>query len=307
MSSIEIFINDILNGKIGDVIMLKDNVVLDAKFEGPKEALYVGLDKAVDAALLAKTGMMPERVTFAQARYTATLRPLVQSQSIAVGAEAAVSSAEEPRYIGSSSRSIDDALQNAVSRMPEGNKDYDPEKISVSVRRTAEVPYFILPIVVRSMDKTKLAEYTTRAIEQLADTYGNRLNRHPDSVIFTVTHTKKDYKNDTNIPKEGISEKDVRGSVAESSVSIDDAIQTAGKKPRRVKSTIFKQNSEMIVYGFPETQEVAGTFSRIQVQEVTYAVPLVVTGSKSSRLMPPRAASPAGAEPAPLSNLTGLM
>jgi len=288
--------------------MLKDNVKLEVVYQGSRDSLSKGIDEAVDGALLQRTGLMPAEVSFVGVRYKVTLFAAA-AQPVARQEGESLPVSEEQTYLGTSTRNLDEAIQSAGQNFQDAAREapgkFDEARITVEVTQIAEVPYFVLPVVVRSIDKEKLVGYHAEGVKQLAATYGNRLNQSPDAVGYMVLHTKKDYRNDTCLPREGIKKEDIKA-FGVSSKSLDDAIKGAGKKPRKSKRTVYEQRSEMIVYGYPWRQEVVEKIQEVTINTREVAAPMVVAGSKSGRMFP-RGAPPAGKEPVALSSLAELM
>ncbi|MDP3734713.1 MAG: hypothetical protein Q8R37_05785, partial [Nanoarchaeota archaeon] len=255
----------------GEVMfMVKENVSLYVNYEGKtKEELSAGLDQAVERALLGRTGLKVADVSFKEEDVTYTVTLKTKGEYVGMGP------------------SLDDALTNALTQKQELS-DYTLE---VSVEKTAEVPYFTIPLHVRSLKPVDLELYHQDAVGQLVNTYGKRVALNPEYVEYKVLKTKLNLKDDKKLPKsEEIREKVILADGV-SMKSIEDAEKVAQldpKKVSKVKSTIYELRSRMIVYGQEEESAFAGA-------------PAVIT--KRS----PRAASPAAADPLYFSSAVDLM
>ena len=143
---------------------LIDNVDLKANYSAKKDILEGRLGKGIEEELLNRTGL--KEVSYAPEKmYTVNLSGLEGGKL------------NGKKYSGKSSSGIEDAVNNALK---EGIVDYDP-LIDASLEMTAKAPYFLVPVVSRSLDQANLENYQSSAIGQLADTYARRLNRKPDS------------------------------------------------------------------------------------------------------------------------------
>ncbi len=271
--------------------MPTNNVKLDVKAAGKREDLDTRLTRGVEAELHRETGLKPADVSFAEIVYTVTLTGLEGGKP------------SEKRYTGSSPAGIDAAIEAA---MKDGVVDFDPANIAASLQETAQAPYFTVPVVSRSLERGKLSRYQDAAIAQLASTYARRLNRSPDGVAYGVVHSKDHFGSDGNVPKGAFSRITAQ---SRSNKSMDDALASipGGRTPRKTRSTVYEQTASMMVYGAPE--------SSLTIDAEGRASPLVITGvptqPRASRESGERAyargASPAAAEPAPLSHPNALM
>ncbi|MFC1686890.1 hypothetical protein ACFL0E_00855 [Nanoarchaeota archaeon] len=217
-----------------------DNVVLDANYKGELSKARYNLDNAVKHELLTKTGLNLSDVSLVDSEYTTILQ----------------TEGRVDTYTGKSTESIDEAVRDALQ---DRQIDYDRENVSVSVKKTAEAPYFLVPIKLRSLNPEKLDQYLEDAINQLRDAYGKRLNPNPDSREFKVLNTKKLYNHDGILPQGDPNWIDRALSVVSegtSRYSLTAALKSAEPKNNRarkkVKSTVYEQTAKMIIYGQPE-------------------------------------------------------
>lgn len=252
------------------MFMVKENVSLHVNYEGKnKEELSAGLDQAVERALLQRTGLKVADVSFKEEDLTYTVTLKTKGEYVGMGP------------------SLDDALTNALTQ----SKELSGYTLEVSLDRTAEVPYFTIPLHVRSLKPADLELYHQDAVDQLANTYGNRMVWNPEYVEYKVLKTKLNLNDDKKLPKgEEIRAKAILAEGV-SMKSIDDAEKVAQLDPQKagkVKSTIYESRARMIIYGQAE-------------ETVLVGAPAVIT--KRS----PRAASPAAADPVYLSGNADLM
>ncbi len=258
--------------------MQKDNVELKVSYQGKLEEVSAGLESAVSRELRSKTGLMGD-VSLTNLRYAVILQPANDSRA-SVG------------YSGTSTSSLDDAVVNATK------SSFNTENVTAQLEVVAEVPYFTVPVVVRSLSKEKLEQYSTQAVRELQNTYGNRVNANPTSIDYKVLHSKTGYVNDTNLPKDEMSWIQRKFSIVSEAVSkqsLEDAETRAATKSKKVKSTVYEQRSQVMIYGQPE--------GSIAVNEEGMAVPMIITSSKTL----PRAAQPAAKDPVSLSSPYALM
>lgn len=257
-----------------------DNVPVKGVYEGRREDLSAGLDKAVAAAFKKRTGLAVQEVSFTpEMEYSA-----------------AITSQEGTVYTGKSAASIDEALTAASQGYETEGLNYD--KVKISVEKTAEAPYFTLDVAVRSIKKENLVSYHELAIQKLAETYGNRLKTEPDSILYGVAHVSKNYSNDSNLPAGRIPGVDL-GDIVKmetSTISLDDALNKANgsknKRPKKAKTTVYFQASAMVIYGV--------------AAEASELAPRTLVESKSGRPLA-RATPTAGYEPVALTSASALM
>gem|GEM_PF-3432562 len=278
ISSTKKLINGLFILRLGDYNMQKDNVELKVSYQGKLEEVSAGLESAVSRELRSKTGLMGD-VSLTNLRYAVILQPANDSRA-SVG------------YSGTSTSSLDDAVVNATK------SSFNTENVTAQLEVVAEVPYFTVPVVVRSLSKEKLEQYSTQAVRELQNTYGNRVNANPTSIDYKVLHSKTGYVNDTNLPKDEMSWIQRKFSIVSEAVSkqsLEDAETRAATKSKKVKSTVYEQRSQVMIYGQPE--------GSIAVNEEGMAVPMIITSSKTL----PRAAQPAAKDPVSLSSPYALM
>ncbi len=224
--------------------MFTDNVALKAVYEGKRADAEGGLAQAIQAELLARTGLKVEAVSLApEQKYTVTLHALEGGKR------------SDRTYTGTSMEGIDAAVREA-SKL--GTVDLDQSEFRVEVERTAAAPYFKVPLVSRSLRRERLAEYHTAAVNQLADTYGKRLNPNPDSMEYRVVRSRDSYNEDGILPK-GEFVRDRVVAEGRSNTSIDDALEKSkGFKLSKTRSTVFEQTATMMIYGQPEERLAVG-------------------------------------------------
>lgn len=259
--------------------MSKDNISLKVTYEGKLEEAEAGLAFAVDKELRSRIGLQNEDVSVTNQKYTVTLQLANDSRA-------------SNQYTGTSTASVDDAVRDATKAT------YDSEKVQVELEKTVEAPYFTVPVVVRSVSKEKLAGYHADAVNELLNTYGNRVNQSPDSVEFKVVKTKKQYQHDAMLPKGEecwLSRKLYVVAEGKSNLSMDEALQQAETKSKKVSSTVYEQRAEIMVYGNPEAS--------LKLSREGLAFPMVVTSSKTQ----PRGAQPAARDPVALTNSYAYM
>ena len=250
--------------------MPKDIVALQATFEGERDKLDKGLAAAVNQELDKQTGLKPEAVTFDEAQQFEVTLYLLKGGELS-----------DETVTGTSTESIDKAFEAADAAR--ANKDYDPARIGVSIDRTVEAEYFTIPVVSRSVRKTRVNQHHEAAVGQLAKTYGARLDRHPDSLSYRVLHSKKKYNSDGVLPKGKFSRKSIAVQCT-SQKSMGDAEKRAVTTSNKVKATVYEQTAHMKVYGKPEATLVVkdGVVQPI-VTTTSVGAPWVVTDKKSGR------------------------
>lgn len=266
---------------------LTDNVLLGVVYEGNLEAAVRGVDGAIETALRRQTGLRLGDVSFTKDQnYRVVLE----------GTQGEV-------YEGVSTVSIEEAICVAT----EDQKEFDKEKVVIAVEKTAEAPYFIVPLQARSLSPEKLDEYHSEAVTELLNTYGGRLNQSPDSVEFKVLNMKKQYKHDGMLPKSDFGWVQRHMSIVSEGISkksLNNAIQNVPPKSKKVKkkikSTVYEQLSGMVVYGKPEES--------LKVKEGV-ALPAVITSMTPCLAAAghARGASPAGKEPVSLTSSAAFM
>lgn len=271
---------------------LTDNVRVVASYTAKKERLEDALLKALPEALLNQTGLKPAEVNYADDRlYKVELRGLKNGKP-----------AQDLKYTGQSSKGIEDAIKDAIK---DKVVDYDPV-IAGSVEQTAKAPYFIVPVVSRSLDQKKLENYNVSAVGQLEDTYARRLNRTtPVSVEYKVIYLATGYTKDENLPKGDITNSLTQG---KSNVSMDDAITKGGNKPKKTEVTIYEQTVMMMVYGQKEASMATDKrSSATSPPPATSSQRSPSSGSRDSGRSYPRGGSPAAISPAALESPNKLM
>jgi len=216
-----------------------DLLEFNVQFEGKLENAQGSIDAKVAEALQARTGLHPQDVMFTETTYAVTLHALQDGKPL------------DNTYQGSSTATVADAVEHAL-----GGKvlDYDKEKVFVAVDRKAEVPYFLVRLVQRSIEKKgKLARYRSDAVSELSHAYGTRLKREPDSVTYDVFRLRTEYHSDGALPKGRLENKAV-ASHGRSDVSLEDAAakSSEGLGNKKVRSTMYQETAFMLVYGHAE-------------------------------------------------------
>ncbi|MBI2147527.1 hypothetical protein HYU19_03550, partial [Candidatus Woesearchaeota archaeon] len=220
---------------------LTDLVALNAEFEGSKDNAQANLDRKLQEALKARTGLHSENVRYTGTTYAVTLHLLRDGKR------------SEETIGGSSSGGVDTAIAAALEDKP---TDYDTERIFVAVDRTAEAPYFTIPLRQRSVHRDgTLGRYREQAMGELRKAYGARLNDKPASVVYDAFILKKDkeYTSDGALPKGRFPVCDIAAH-GRSNVSVDDAVAKAHEKlkKRNVGSTVHQETVSVMVYGAAE-------------------------------------------------------
>jgi len=253
----------------------------------------------VDQKLLQRTGLKGEEVHAFQ-----------RDSVYAVILTATGEGNEGKEYKGTCVSSIEGAIANATNN---GSLAYDENRVNVSVKRIAEVPYFTIPLTVRSLNEDKLRKNLFDAIGELRSTYGRRLDSNPESVTYKVLKIKGvDYEHDQKIPKGNIPKTKIAAEKTSfTSITEAAAVETRSKQ---VKCTVYEQTADLKVYGQPEKSlQVKDGISKPLV--ATGGVPTIITSRKSgkgkeyvsTRQYAPRAGSTSAAEPVYFQSANPLM
>jgi len=261
---------------------MKNNVQIEAKYIGSLKDVDEGLEGALESEIKRLTGLAANDVSFAKGvQYKVSLQ----------------ADEGEKRYTGTSKRSIEAAISSATKK---GKLSIDEEAaVQASVERTAEVPYFTVPVVARSTNLNNLHQYLADGFNQLASTYAGRLGE-VDSHEFKVIHTKKNYHHDGMLPKGDFGWLERKFSVVrtgESDISMDDAVEKAKIRSKKVKSTVYEATSHIVIYGHAEES--------VELENGV-ALPMIVTSSTTSPIEP-MAPPTAAKDLAPLPSMNALM
>jgi len=278
----------------------RENIDFSVKFDGNREELIGGLDKALSSVLVARTGLELGNIEFTSARYSVTLKPIKSKDT----------------YQGVSLESIDKAIEDASKN---GTLEFDQRNVQATLERTASVPYFLVPVRVRSLYEGEVPRMHADAVAGLKSTYGSRLNPNPDAVEFRVVKTDKNYARNGDFPQGDFKDLHIisQGKNAE---SMKKAIEMAAVKSNergKVKSTVYEQTTQMIVYGIPQ-ESLASVSSAKSSRQTIGSAGLATAGATSMAASPRssysgsgssyrRAGSPAGREPSYFASSNSLM
>lgn len=269
----------------------KDDFLLKVVFEGKREELDGGLARKLDTELKSKTGLDSQGVEYTPAQSFAVRLPAVGKSVV---------------YEGTSTESIDDAIHKATKG---GTLEFNQNRIGVTLERTAQVPFFIVPLTVRSLYPDQAKRNQASAVGELKHTYGSRLNPDVDEATYTVYKTSKAISKDKDIPQGEISSVVSR---AKTSVSMEESIARASnisrKEKARVKTTVYEIGLRVKIYGQQERSLTAPATSAAKA--ATVATPSSTSSpasSYSTRRSGGRAASPRGLEPAYMESTAELM
>ena len=254
-----------------------DNVQINATYSAKRGLLEEGLKKALDEQFTSSTGLKaPDAKYSKELTYSVTLTGLRGGKP-----------AKDLKYQGKGS-TLDEAIANALGGEV---KDHDPI-MEASLERIAEVPYFTVPITSRSIKKARLAEYHKDSVGQLVAAYAKRVKEQPASANYRVVFSKTLYDRDEHIPKG-----ELRGAhEGRSNVSIDDAAKKAGQPRPKIKTVVYEQVVNVMVYG--QEEQSLGRAPAVHTEPKT---------ARSGKVAYGRGASPAGLAPVSLTSTNYLM
>src|SRR3989338_590893 len=264
--------------------MLRERIELIVEHVAKKAELHKGLDDKLNAAVKERTGLKHDNkdVNWDLSRsWEVTLTGLEDGKP-----------SDQLKYSATSTMGINEAIDAALVAAEkdlsekEGKEvkgfDYDPSQINVKLTRAVDVHYFVEALVVSALDKERAKSAYDAQVDQLAKTYGGRLSGQPLSTTYTIVKTRKGYKNDTNIPRDGFTFRDKdnhiknrKGVIAigSSNVSFEEAEGKTSTKSRSVKSTVYEMSVQLRIYGQPVKQD---------AERILEGAAYVVAGSKTA-------------------------